>query len=62
MKGPLWKDNTHITARTDFEAYELNKDHRVLKEDVDIRNDKSKNDNVRKPDPKKEKDLYEPKK
>ena len=45
-----------------FDAYELTKDRWVLKEDVDIRNEKNKNDNVRKPDPKKEKDLYEPKK
>lgn len=45
-----------------FDAYEQSKDRWVLKEDIDIRNDKSKNDNVKKPDPKKEKELYKPKK
>lgn len=45
-----------------YDAYEQSKDRWVLKEDIDIRNDKSKNDNVKKPDPKKEKQLYNPKK
>lgn len=45
-----------------FDAYEQSKDRWVLKEDIDIRNDRSKNDNVKKPDPKKEKELYKPKK
>lgn len=45
-----------------FDAYEQSKDRWVLKEDIDIRNEKSKNDNVKKPDPKKEKELYKPKK
>lgn len=45
-----------------FDAYEQKKDRWVLQEDIDIRNEKSKNDNVKKPDPKKEKELYKPKK
>lgn len=45
-----------------FDAYEQSKDRWVLKEDIDMRNEKSKNDNVKKPDPKKEKQLYVPKK
>lgn len=44
-----------------FDAYEQKKDRWVLQEDIDIRNEKSKNDNVKKPDPKKENKLYEPK-
>ena len=45
-----------------FDAYEQRKDRWVLQEDVDIRNDKTKNDNVKKPDPTKENKLYQPKK
>lgn len=45
-----------------FDAYEQSKDRWVLKEDIDMRNEKSKNDNVNKPDPRKEKQLYNPKK
>lgn len=37
-----------------FDAYEQSKDRWVLKEDIDIRNDKTKNDNVKKPEPKKD--------
>lgn len=44
-----------------FDAYERVKNRWVLKEDIDARNPKSKNDNVKKPDPKKIKDLYKPK-
>jgi hypothetical protein len=45
-----------------FDAYEQKKDRWVLVEDIDIRNEKSKNDNLNKPDPKKENKLYDPKK
>ncbi len=45
-----------------FDAYEQSKDRWVLREDIDARNLKNKNDNLKKPDPKKEKDLYKPKK
>ncbi len=45
-----------------FDAYEQTKDRWVLKEDIDIRNIKGKNDDVKKPDPKKETKLYTPKK
>lgn len=45
-----------------FDAYEQSKGRWVLREDVDMRNPKSKNDNAKKPDPKKEKNLYTPKK
>lgn len=45
-----------------FDAYEQKKDRWVLVEDIDIRNEKGKNDNLKKPDPKKEKKLYDPKK
>jgi hypothetical protein len=45
-----------------FDAYEQSKDRWVLKEDIDIRNEKTKNDNVKKPDPGKENKLYDPKK
>lgn len=44
-----------------FDAYEQHKDRWVLKEDIDIRNEKTKNDNVKKPDPTKENKLYQPK-
>lgn len=45
-----------------FDAYEQSKDRWVLKEDVDVRNIKGKNDDIKKPDPKKENKLYDPKK
>lgn len=45
-----------------FDAYEQKKDRWVLVEDIDIRNEKNKNDNLNKPDPKKENKLYDPKK
>ncbi len=45
-----------------FDAYDRRKGRWVLQEDIDIRNEKSKNDNVKKPDPKKENKLYQPKK
>ncbi len=45
-----------------FDAYEQKKDRWVLVEDIDIRNEKGKNDNLNKPDPKKENKLYDPKK
>lgn len=45
-----------------FDAYEQHKDRWVLQEDLDIRNEKTKNDNVKKPDPTKENKLYQPKK
>jgi len=44
-----------------FDAYEQKKDKWILVEDVDIRNEKTKNDDVKKPDPKKENKLYQPK-
>jgi hypothetical protein len=33
----------------------------VVREDIDVRNEKSRNDNLKKPDPKKEKMVYKPK-
>ena len=45
-----------------FDAYEQHKERWVLQEDNDIRNDKSKNDNVKKPDPRKQKDINKKKK
>lgn len=44
-----------------FDAYEQKKDRWVLVEDIDIRNAKGKNDDIKKPDPKKENKLYDPK-
>jgi hypothetical protein len=44
-----------------FDAYEQHKGRWVLREDIDARNPKSKNDNARKPDPKKEKAVFSPK-
>jgi hypothetical protein len=44
-----------------FDALELHKDKWVLVEDIDARNSKSPNDNVTKPDPKRQKPLYAPK-
>jgi hypothetical protein len=44
-----------------FDALELKKDKWVTIEDVDARNDKSKNDNAEKPDPKKQSPIYKPK-
>lgn len=44
-----------------FDALELKKDKWVTVEDVDARNEKSKNDNVEKPDPKKRTQLTRPK-
>jgi len=45
-----------------FDAYEQSKDRWVLEEDIDIRNEKSKGDNVKKPDPNKQSKVYQPKK
>ncbi len=44
-----------------FDALELKKDKWVVVEDIDARNVKSKNDNVEKPNPKKQKPVYKPK-
>jgi hypothetical protein len=44
-----------------FDALELKKDKWVTVEDIDGRMEKSKNDNVHKPDPKKQPPVYKPK-
>jgi hypothetical protein len=44
-----------------FDALQLKKDKWVTVEDIDARNEKNKNDNAVKPDPKKQKPLYKPK-
>lgn len=44
-----------------FDAFEQSKDRWILNEDIDARNRKNKNDNAKKPDSDKEKDLYRPK-
>jgi hypothetical protein len=44
-----------------FDALELKKDKWVTVEDVDARNEKSENDNAKKPDPKKQTPIYKPK-
>lgn len=41
-----------------FDALELKKDRWILIEDIDARNDKNKNDNADKPDPKKNKPIF----
>jgi hypothetical protein len=43
-----------------FDALELKKDKWVTVEDVDARQEKSKNDNVKKPDPKNQTPVYKP--
>ena len=43
-----------------FDALEYKKGKWAYTEDVDARNKKSENDNVRKPDPKKQKPIYKP--
>jgi hypothetical protein len=43
-----------------FDALEYRKGKWVLIEDIDARNEKSKNDNVKKPDPKKQTPVYKP--
>ncbi|MBX3164777.1 MAG: hypothetical protein KF900_09865 [Bacteroidetes bacterium] len=45
-----------------FDALVLKKDKWVTVEDIDARQEKSKNDNATKPDPKKQKAIYDPKK
>jgi hypothetical protein len=44
-----------------YDALELKKDKWVTIEDVDARNEKSENDNAKKPDPKRQTPLYKPK-
>lgn len=44
-----------------YDALELKKDKWVTVEDVDIRNERSKNDKAKKPDPKEQKPVYTPK-
>lgn len=44
-----------------FDALERHKDKWVVVEDIDARNEKSPNDNLSKPDPKRQKPLYTPK-
>lgn len=44
-----------------FDALEFKKDKWVTVEDIDARNEKNKNDNAAKPDPKKQKPIYNPK-
>lgn len=45
-----------------FDALELKKGKWITVEDVDARQEKNKNDNVKKPDPKKQTPIYSPKK
>lgn len=45
-----------------FDALEMKKGKWVTIEDIDARNEKSKNDNAVKPDPKKQQPVYDPKK
>ncbi len=44
-----------------FDALELSKDKWVTVEDIDARNEKNKNDNAEKPNPKKQKPVFKPK-
>lgn len=44
-----------------FDALELRKGKWVVVEDIDARNEKNKNDNVKKPNPKKQTPIYKPK-
>ncbi len=44
-----------------FDALELRKDKWVTLEDIDARNEKNKNDRAEKPDPEKQKPIFEPK-
>ena len=44
-----------------FDALELRKDKWVTLEDIDVRNEKNKNDRAEKPDPDKQKPIFEPK-
>lgn len=44
-----------------FDALELRKDKWVTLEDIDARNEKNKNDRAEKPDPDKQKPIFEPK-
>ncbi|MDI1355236.1 MAG: hypothetical protein PSX36_09970 [bacterium] len=44
-----------------FDALELKKGKWVTVEDIDARNEKNKNDNVKKPNPKKQTPIYKPK-
>jgi hypothetical protein len=43
-----------------FDALQMRKGKWMIQEDIDARNEKSKNDNVAKPDPKKQKPIYQP--
>ncbi len=44
-----------------FDALQMRKGKWMIQEDIDARNQKSKNDNVTKPDPKKQTPIYQPK-
>ena len=44
-----------------YDALELNKDKWSIIEDIDIRNEKSKNDRAKKPNPKDQKPIFKPK-
>lgn len=44
-----------------FDALELRKDKWITLEDIDARNEKNKNDRAEKPDPEKQKPIFEPK-
>lgn len=41
-----------------FDGLEMKKDKWVVIEDIDVRNEKTKNDRAKKPDPKKQKPVY----
>ena len=44
-----------------YDALEMKKGKWVTVEDVDVRNDKNKNDRAKKPDPNEQKPVYKPK-
>ncbi len=44
-----------------FDALDYRKGKWVVVEDIDARNEKNKNDNAKKPDPKKQKPIFKPK-
>ena len=44
-----------------YDALEFHRDKWFLREDVDVRNEKNKNDRAAKPDPKKQTPMYKPK-